>query len=290
MKVGLSDFWYRILVAAGLVLLALVIINGRFCGTHSFPEPPEPPQLDTAEQEAVARELESTQRVFQQYLLDDSKLFRIVPPATIESMSKPLAYVSVSDPKTMAPGEELSIAGLKMRLVAEDIPNTSRKQLVLEIKNIRPYAMAYRVNTKPLKSRGLCGQKADLPYNAIAIRSGQTVRRSECIYSEGILLELVSIETVELTELGYFYVTSLEPRRLGLDSRTRGGHQLGDRRGICKLIHSAKVEGKVESGIIKWRDLVDFYARHRCQTYTFSEEFHAFSGLDTESLPYQSSK
>jgi hypothetical protein len=45
------------------------------------------------------------------------------------------------------------------------------------------------------------------------------------------------------------------------------------------------VRNGIESGEIGWRDLVDFYARHRCQTYTFPLEYRAFNVDGQRTLP-----
>jgi len=41
----------------------------------------------------------------------------------------------------------------------------------------------------------------------------------------------------------------------------------------------------IRSGDIEWRDLVDFFARHRCNTYSFFDRYKAFQGDGLEKLP-----
>ena len=45
------------------------------------------------------------------------------------------------------------------------------------------------------------------------------------------------------------------------------------------------VRAGLERGEIGWRDLVDFYARHRCQTYQFPISYRAFSAEGAMRLP-----
>jgi len=45
------------------------------------------------------------------------------------------------------------------------------------------------------------------------------------------------------------------------------------------------VRSGIERGDITWRDLADFYARHRCQTYPFPPKYHAFRENGEQALP-----
>ena len=41
----------------------------------------------------------------------------------------------------------------------------------------------------------------------------------------------------------------------------------------------------LDQWMANWRDLVDFYARHRCETYTFPEGYRAFERDGARPLP-----
>jgi hypothetical protein len=45
------------------------------------------------------------------------------------------------------------------------------------------------------------------------------------------------------------------------------------------------VRSGLENGRIGWRDLVDFYARHRCQTYEFPIAYRALKSDGERPIP-----
>jgi hypothetical protein len=54
---------------------------------------------------------------------------------------------------------------------------------------------------------------------------------------------------------------------------------------LCRLYQSAEIDNDLRSGLTSWRDLIDFYARHRCKTYTFPSRYRALMPGGTISLP-----
>jgi hypothetical protein len=48
---------------------------------------------------------------------------------------------------------------------------------------------------------------------------------------------------------------------------------------------SQAVRSGLEQGQIGWRDLVDFYARHRCPTYRFPSSYRAFRSDGERQVP-----
>jgi hypothetical protein len=64
------------------------------------------------------------------------------------------------------------------------------------------------------------------------------------------------------------------------------GPREGARRGPrCTSIVPQALRIGLERGEIGWRDLIDFYARHPCQTYQFSMTYQAFTGNGAQRLP-----
>ena len=48
---------------------------------------------------------------------------------------------------------------------------------------------------------------------------------------------------------------------------------------------SAVVRNGLDRGDLQWRDLVDFYARHRCQTYQFPVSYKALKQDGERPIP-----
>ena len=53
----------------------------------------------------------------------------------------------------------------------------------------------------------------------------------------------------------------------------------------CQLVLPASVVRGIADGEIPWRDLVDFYARHRCETYTVPASYRAIQRAGEIALP-----
>ena len=92
-------------------------------------------------------------------------------------------------------------------------------------------------------------------------------------------------ETVALPKLSYYYVSALSPTAVGLDRLSSRGHRAVGGRLPCQTFQSAVLDGALRTGATTWRDLIDFYARHPCQVYTFPNGYKAFSTDGERALP-----
>jgi hypothetical protein len=200
-------------------------------------------------------------------------------------MSHVFPYQRDGQRRTLSPGNApIEALGLRLTLSAEPVPGSPFGEMVLQIDNLRDVPVAYRVQTKPSSGTQACHAKRALPQNAIALAPRATVRRTECVHREGWVIEVQSIETMELPPLAYFYVSAVPPNQIGLEERTARGH-LPPQGAACSTVHSASIERARERGEIGWRDMVDFYGRHRCRTYIYPPKYKAFKGDGEISLP-----
>jgi hypothetical protein len=116
-----------------------------------------------------------------------------------------------------------------------------------------------------------------LKQNALALRPGETVTRVECLWRKDLALTVERVETVELPELGYYYVSRLVPTQVLLDKRSSAGHE-PPKGSLCSLIPWREVRPRaLEPGA--WRAIIDFYARHNCDQYPF---WQGYQPLTTE--------
>jgi len=98
-------------------------------------------------------------------------------------------------------------------------------------------------------------------------------------------LYLTKVETMEIPPLSAWYLAQLPPRLVGIEDQVARGHRGLAAREPCVASVSQVVQSGIESGDITWRDLVDFYARHRCQTYQFPSSYRAITSDGQRSIP-----
>jgi hypothetical protein len=170
----------------------------------------------------------------------------------------------------------LAIAGVELRAIRME------DALALEIANATGSSIAYDVVTAPI--RVACAAAPARPFNAMTIRPGGREIRVECAWHEGIALEVARVETVELPPLSVWYVDHVPPSAVGIEPRIARGH-LAPETGACAFAMAQAVRSGLERGEIGWRDLIDFYARHRCQTYQFPLLYRAFKRDGERSMP-----
>ena len=144
----------------------------------------------------------------------------------------------------------------------------SAEHLLLRVENRSDKHLAYVVETKLTDSKG-CSGKGDMPHNAIALRPHEAVDRTECLFSKWNDLRVTRVDALELTPLGYYYVSRLSPTQLGYDARTGTGHVVPAGAPVCQHVPGREVREGLMAGTTRWEDVMDFYSRHNCDEYWF---------------------
>jgi len=270
----------RIGVVAGTIGLGLAISTLQFCGAVSLPAKPPPPADTLAASQEVLRRSTQTESGWVASLDKDALAAGVEAP-TPQAMSKKLVMRADEGTRTLAPGEPaIDAAGLRLSAVE------SGGTLALVIENRATSDLAYRVVTR-VRPDGGCGRRDVDAYNANVVARGGREVRSECAYRGGMSLEISRVESIELSPLSAFYVSKVPPRALGADARLAVGHEpdLPGGAQVCNIAVSQALRAGLDSGAIQWRDLVDFYARHRCETYQFPLQYRAFVRDGERPLP-----
>jgi hypothetical protein len=270
----------RIGVVAGTIGLGLAISTLQFCGAVSLPAKPPPPADTLAASQEVLRRSTQTESGWVASLDKDALAAGVEAP-TPQAMSKKLVMRADEGTRTLAPGEPaIDAAGLRLSAVE------SGGTLALVIENRATSDLAYRVVTR-VRPDGGCGRREVDAYNANVVPRGGREVRSECTYRGGMSLEISRVESIELSPLSAFYVSKVPPRALGADARLAVGHEpdLPGGAQVCNIAVSQALRAGLDSGAIQWRDLVDFYARHRCETYQFPLQYRAFVRDGERPLP-----
>jgi hypothetical protein len=203
-------------------------------------------------------------------------------------MSHAFTFAASDQRLALAPGhhhDSADVLGLHLALQVEDIEGTTHRQMVLTIQNRTSDFLAYRVDTRPSQGTRPCFEKADYAHDAVALAPGEKARRSECMYRSGWRLFVDRVETVVVPRLSYYYLSAVPPAALGLALLPSRGHQPAGGRSMCQIFHPAELERAIRSGDTTWRDLVDFYGRHSCQTFVFPAGYKAFQHDGERPLP-----
>jgi hypothetical protein len=279
-----SEAQYRAAVLGVAALAVLLMARLRFCNDLSLPpKPPKPtPVAGTAKE--LSKSVERNSAAYEAYLKKDSEAYGISAPSA-RAMSVVFPHETFSEHVVLEPGSPVERGPLVIELRVDKPAGAKRKQLNLHIENRSHKPLAYRVKTRPSAGSRACSKMRALRHNAVALAAGGSLERAECQYRKGWTLELLDVDVMELPELGYMYLSSVQAEKIGLDRRTSLGHQIPVDSMGCRIIHGTTIQSAIDDGDSSWRDVVDFYARHRCKTYTFHPGYKAFQTDGERSLP-----
>lgn len=270
---------FRYGTLAGAAVLVLVIIYLRFCGSLSLPTKPPPPTGPTGTQRELLSRSSASPSVYKGFLESDATNAG-APVPTIADMAKKLSYRVDEARHVLDPGEPpIEVAGLRLHL------ERTGENVIMVIENKLDSAVGYNVVTAASSGSSQCMSASAMPYNAMTINKGGSERRTECKWRDGMSIIVTKVETLELLPLQSWYLSQVPPLQVGIEERLARGHhgvQTGEK---CSPVMPAVVRAGLERGTIGWRDLADFYARHRCQTYQFPTSYRALKSDGERSIP-----
>jgi hypothetical protein len=276
--VPISETQFQIGVGvAGIALVAGIAVL-RFTGSVSLPAKPAPPAAVRGTSSELLTRSSASPAVYLDFVARDAAAAGVRVP-TIEALARKLPDRVDSARHVLEVGEPaLELAGVRLRAVRVT------EGLALEITNATEADLAYDVVTAPMPAAG-CDSAPWLAFNAMTIARGQTETRVECRWRDGIALAVTRVETLELPPLARWYVNHVPPAVVGIEPRIARGHRAPDSSRRCASTLPQSVRSGLERGEIGWRDLVDFYARHRCETYHFPLGYRAFKTDGERELP-----
>jgi hypothetical protein len=280
----MDDRNFKLAMAGAATALAAVIVFLRFCGDLSLPPKPPPPTVTIAGANDILTASSATPAAWQAFLEKDAAQAGVAVP-TVAVMSRALPHRGEDKRRTLTPGDPpIDVAGLRLTLEVGGADGEP-PDLILGIENLGDVDVAYQVVTRPSGNAAACHSRDVLPYDANVLLARRRERRSECSYRDGMVLNIDRVETVELPPLAAWYVSRLPAAAMALDTRLTAGHRPLSKAPLCNTMMSQVIRSGLESGRIEWRDLVDFFARHRCDTYQFPKEYKAFRKDNERSLP-----
>ncbi len=277
---------YRAVVLGVAALLAVGLIRLQFCAAVSLPDKPTKPVIKVDDVQAVALEAEANPITYKGYLESDSKHYRLAEIATPEQMARAFPYKSETPEHEMERGDKgrVEFAGLALTLSLRRVRGSTRKLMVLGIENLSDQYVAYNVQTAPSAGTRICQSKRHFGHNAMVLEPHGKVERTECTYQKGWDLEISAVETLEIPPLALHYVSRVPPKTAGIETRVSRGHSPPEGK-PCQIMLSTQMRAQQKSRRVAWRDIIDFYARHRCDTYQLPADYQAFPEDGAQMLP-----
>jgi hypothetical protein len=273
-----------------LLVISLVIMIVSTCGLYGTSGPLPPPRPAPPLPEKTAVTTYRFKEGFFRALLDESaKKLKLGKEQTRGVWRRNLYFAEFSGAQKLQPGGSLETNHLKLDLVSDKIwvgeegQGYRTEHLVLQITNRTETPLAYRVVTEV---SGRCAGKGIIHHNAIALRPKETIMRTECIQNGAGPVVVRRVEVLELSALGYHYVSQLDPLRLKYEARTAEGHQAPPGLAPCRLLPWRLIEAELKRGEARWIDVVDFYSRHSCDEYTYFAGYRLLE-RDPKALPIQ---
>lgn len=275
-----SETGFRLAVALAAVVLIAGGARVRFFGrTPALPPRPQSPPAAVASAERLLSSSLASPAVWRNFIEADARTAGVSAPSAAQ-MSKRLPYRNDSERRELALGApKVTAAGLDLRLERGDGDTA-----VLVISNLTESDVAYRVQLTTNLGAAVCNAVTPLATNAMVIGKGGAVRRTVCVIRPDLTVLLTRIETIELPPLSSYYVQQVSPLAVGVETRVAKSHR-SEARTNCSPIVPQSIRGGLESGELGWRDLIDFYARHRCETYQFPVNYRAFTRDAERPLP-----
>src|SRR5262245_47101968 len=274
---------FKIGVTVGAMLLVAGITFLRFCGSLSLPQRTAAPVASSTEpattSAGVLSKAAASPTTYRSFLASDAKRAGLPTPTTGQ-MSHKLTYRSDEARHVLEIGAApIEVAGLRLHV------ERTADLFVLGIENRTSSELAYEVITQPMPRSAECNSARPLPFDAMVVGKTDRELRTECKWSAGIALVVTKVETLELEPLSAFYVRHVPPSIVGIEDRIARGHRVAETGDRCSPMVPQAVREGIDRGEIGWRDLVDFYARHRCQTYQFPLSYRAFKADNEATLP-----
>jgi hypothetical protein len=260
-------------VAVCALVIVVAVVSLRFLQKEPPPPPPPPPP---APEQSVGRVLRYSEGYYKAALEEDSKRYQ-VPAMDPPAMATPLAYASeLSEPRLMkVERDTLETAHLKIssRVIKEWAASSAGQRfrvehIVLSITNRTERPLAYLVDTT-VGHPETCRSQGAIAHNAVALKPGETVERTECLFHKNQLLRINRVEVIEVPKLSYYYLSRLNPLQVQLDPRTAAGHVIPPPAKECSFVPWRDIQASAEQAHTGWADVMDFYARHNCDEYSY---------------------
>lgn len=274
-------FWGMIGVTVCFILVGTCYF---FQDEGTMPQPSPPPPLPET---AVLNDYRYKETFYHSIVADDIKKAGL-NAAVYDLLRKGNTYAAeFKGAKRLKYGASFETPHLKMQAiknnywVGEEGQGYRTEHLSLKITNKTKQYLAYRVITS---IEGRCSGKGIIAHNALALKPQESVIRTECLVrdTDGGLA-ITSVEVMEISPVGYYYVSRLDPPKMWFDDRTSDGHD-NAKQPPCKIMPWRIFQEADNTKQGDWIDVLDFYSRHNCDEYTYFIGYH-WSEKGPKTLP-----
>lgn len=255
------------------VVIVIAVVSLRFLQKEP-PKPPPPPPPPP--EQNVGRILRFSEQYYKAVVDEDVKRYRLQPTEP-GALAQPLTWAAeLTEPRPLkvehdsfeTPHLKISSRVLKEWASTESGQRFRYEHIVLSITNRTERPLAYLVDTS-ISHPEQCQSQGAIAHNAIALKPGETVERTECLWHKKTLLRVNRVEVIEIPQLSYFYLSRLNPAQLMLDARTAAGHAIPSPAKQCTFVPWRDIQASAEQAHTGWADVMDFYARHNCDEYSY---------------------
>lgn len=260
-------------VGGVVIFVGLLALYGGMSPPDPPPVPRPPPPI-----EQTTEELKYSVPIYQALVEQDAKRFGVAAP-TLQQLGEVNPYFDeVRGNRPLKPGKPIETRHLRIVLDVSKQQATIDGQsfrtdhFVLTITNRTDKYLAYRVATQ-VPATVKCTNKGDIQHNAIVLTPNRTIERTECLFRPNLEITLTAVEVMELQPLSAIYVSRLPPTLVLYDARTASGHAPLAMPMCRQTVNWQDIRGGVERNEFDWKDLIDYYARHSCDEYTFFRSY-----------------
>jgi len=221
----------------------------------------------------------------------DAAAFALSGDADAELGRPQLHHQLVDEPVILRAGQSWRASPLSVRASHEKVrfqqqgAMISAPHLVATVENVGPRPIAYFLELSA-NDRGRCEVRGARMHNALALMPGE---RAEIVVCGGAgRLRIQRGEALEISELGYFYLSKLPPTAVQLDHVSQGAHSPDRRATPCTEVDPESIAGLQRAGRTRWVDVVDFFSRHNCERFRYFEDYrHAESARALPFVPQE---
>jgi hypothetical protein len=190
-----------------------------------------------------------------------------------EALAAPQKHqLLVEDGVVVASGHSWSKADVRVAVTAEKVEyqklgaTVAARHTIAVITNGSKRPLAYYARLRSL-DRGLCEVRGARMHNAMALMPEESAEIVVCAGAGDVRID--HLEVLEISTLGYHYVSKLPPGAIGHDPTTADGHEPLSREPLCQEVDVAGLSAQIRQGLVRWVDVIDFYSRHNCERFAF---------------------
>ncbi|MCX4240261.1 hypothetical protein [Paraliomyxa miuraensis] len=210
-------------------------------------------------------------RRFEQLLQEDLERFGLTP-ITAQDLALPNAYFDeLREPITLGAGRTWDSPHVRIKVRLDKVAymqrgaRVSSVHAIARVENVSKRPIAYSVVMRG--AAGKCEVRGAREHNAISLAPGESAEIVVCAGRDDVRVE--KVEVLEVTELGYWYLSQLSPLALGRDATTAAAHEPQVPVSGCVDLDAKTIAAYLQAGTATWADVVDFYSRHDCHRLQF---------------------